>query len=74
MVVPIDPKNWTYDFGGWGRGNGEPEYFTDRPEYAQVENGVLIIEAKQKKYEDSYHTFARLKTQGLLMNSTCMRA
>ncbi len=61
----IDPANWTYDLGAGGWGNGEAEYYTARPENARVENGLLIIEARQEKYEDSYYTSARLKTQGL---------
>lgn len=61
----IDPANWTYDIGGWGWGNGEGQYYTSRPENARLENGMLVIEARQEKYEDSYYTSARLKTQGL---------
>jgi len=61
----IDRSNWTYDIGGWGWGNGEAQYYTDRPENARVENGLLVIEARQEKYEDSYYTSARLITQGL---------
>jgi beta-glucanase (GH16 family) len=61
----IDPSNWTYDIGGWGWGNGEAQYYTDRPENARVENGLLVIEARQEKYEGSYYTSARLITQGL---------
>lgn len=61
----IDPGNWTYDLGGGGWGNGEAQYYTSRPENARLENGMLVIEARQEKYEDSYYTSARLKTQGL---------
>lgn len=61
----IDPANWTYDTGGWGWGNGEGQYYTERPENARTENGLLVIEARQEKYENSYYTSARLKTQGL---------
>jgi beta-glucanase (GH16 family) len=61
----INRSNWTYDLGGWGWGNGEAQYYTDRPENARVENGLLVIEARQEKYEGSYYTSARLLTQGL---------
>ena len=61
----VDKANWTYDLGGGGWGNGEAEFYTDRPENARLENGLLIIEARQEKYEGSYYTSARLKTQGL---------
>ena len=61
----IDPANWTFDIGGGGWGNGEAENYTSRPENVRLENGMLVIEARQEKYEDSYYTSARLKTQGL---------
>lgn len=61
----INRSNWTYDLGGWGWGNGEAQYYTDRLENARVENGLLVIEARQEKYENSYYTSARLLTQGL---------
>lgn len=61
----IDPANWTFDIGGWGWGNGEAQYYTDRPENARVEDGMLVIEGRQEPYEGSYYTSARLKTQGL---------
>lgn len=60
----INPENWTYDIGGWGWGNGEAQYYTDRPENARVQNGLLVIEAKQEQFESSYYTSARLLTQG----------
>ncbi len=61
----IDPANWTYDLGGWGWGNGEAQYYTDRPENARVENGLLVIEGDFERYEESYYTSARLLSQGL---------
>lgn|GEM_PF-642042 len=61
----IDPSNWTFDIGGWGWGNGEAQYYTSRPENARVENGLLVIEARQEKFENSYYTSARLISQGL---------
>lgn len=61
----IDSKNWNFNEGGGGWGNGEAQYYTARAENARIENGLLIIEARQEKYEDSYYTSARLKTQGL---------
>jgi beta-glucanase (GH16 family) len=61
----IDPAKWAYDIGGWGWGNGEGQYYTDRPENARIEQGLLVIEARQERYEEKYYTSARLKTQGL---------
>ena len=28
----INSANWRYDIGGWGWGNGELQYYTNRPE------------------------------------------
>ncbi len=61
----IDLANWTYYIGGWGWGNGEQQYYTDRPENARTQNGLLVIELRQERFEDSYYTSARLKSQGL---------
>jgi beta-glucanase (GH16 family) len=61
----IDPSSWTFDLGGGGWGNGEAERYTNRSENARIENGNLVIEARQEKYLGSYYTSARLKTQGL---------
>ena len=61
----VDRANWTYDIGGWGWGNGEVQYYTDRPENARTQNGLLVIELREEPYEGSYYTSARLKSQGL---------
>ena len=61
----VDPANWTYDIGGWGWGNGEAQYYTDRPENARTEDGLLVIELREEEYDGSFYTSARLKTQGL---------
>ena len=61
----INLDNWTYDMGGFGWGNGEAQYYTNEPENSRVENGLLVIEARFERYENSYYTSARLKTQGL---------
>lgn len=61
----IDEANWTYDLGAGGWGNGESQHYTNRPENARPEDGMLVIEARQEKYMGSYYTSARLKSQGL---------
>ena len=61
-----DPAKWGYDLGdgcpdvcGWG--NNELEYYTaDRLENARIENGKLIIEARQEKMGSRDYTSARL--------------
>ncbi len=61
----INPRNWVFDRGGTGWGNVEMEYYTDRPENARVENGMLVIEARQEQYEGLNYTSARINSRGL---------
>lgn len=58
-----DPAKWGYDIGGWGWGNAERQYYTDRAENARIEGGQLIIEAREESFGDSNYTSARLLTQ-----------
>jgi len=61
----IDLDNWSFDIGtgnnGWG--NNELQYYTDRPENIRIEDGILIIEAREERYESSNYTSARIKTE-----------
>ncbi|MFN1834433.1 family 16 glycosylhydrolase [Balneola sp. MJW-20] len=68
----LDPENWTYDIGtgqeifgrpGWG--NNEQQYYTDRPENVKVEDGNLLITAREESFEGSSYTSARILTKGL---------
>jgi beta-glucanase (GH16 family) len=61
----VDRSNWTYDIGGWGWGNGEAQYYTDLPENARTQNGLLVIELREERIENNSYTSARLLTQGL---------
>lgn len=58
---------WNYDIGngvnGWG--NNELEYYTDRTENVKVENGYLLITAKEEQFNGSSYTSAKLTTNGL---------
>jgi beta-glucanase (GH16 family) len=65
-----DRSKWTYDLGGGGWGNQELESYTNLAENAHIENGNLVITAREESYESDDHiareyTSARLKTQGL---------
>jgi beta-glucanase (GH16 family) len=65
-----DPSKWTYDIGGSGWGNHELEYYTNRAENARIEDGKLVITARQEAYTGTdgakfNYTSARLKTEGL---------
>jgi beta-glucanase (GH16 family) len=61
----INSENWTFNTGGSGWGNKEWQYYTDRPENARVEDGRLVIEARQEIYLGSKYTSARIITQYL---------
>lgn len=57
---------WNFDIGtgvnGWG--NNELQYYTDRPENIQVQNGFLIITAREESYRGSNYTSAKILTKG----------
>ena len=65
-----DSLIWGADIGngdaegipGWG--NGERQYYTDRPENMVVENGVLKITALKESFQGSDYTSARILTKG----------
>ena len=59
-----DTNKWANDLGAGGWGNSELEYYTARTNNARIENGQLVIEARQENYLGSSHTSARLKTLG----------
>lgn len=59
-----DPNTWNYDLGtgdnGWG--NGESQFYTDRPENVIVEDGFLKITAKTENFNGSPYTSSRIQT------------
>lgn len=67
----IDMAKWSFDtadgcqFGpdlcGWG--NEELQYYTSRPENAKVEDGKLIITAREESFEGRNYTSARMVTK-----------
>lgn len=58
---PPDPRNWNYDLGGGGWGNGEAETYTNSTQNAfQDGNGNLIIRAIRDSAGN--YTSARLQT------------
>ena len=60
-----DPQKWNFDVGGTGWGNRELQYYTEwRKENARVENGMLIIEARQEDWGVHEYTSARLISKG----------
>lgn len=61
-----NPEIWNYNIGtgqnGWG--NNELQYYTDRSENVSVENGFLLITAREESFNNSPFTSARLLTRG----------
>ena len=60
----IDSGKWNFVEGGWGFGNEESQYYTARKENARIENGMLVLEARQEEYEGMAYTSAKLTTKG----------
>ena len=60
---PVDPRNWSFQTGAGGWGNGELEYYTDRTQNATLQDGSLVIRAMREDYGGSQYTSARLSSQ-----------
>ena len=64
-----NPNVWANDIGrgpnGDGWGNQELQYYTDRSENATIQNGVLLITAREESFEGAQYTSARLLTKDL---------
>ncbi len=62
----INSSFWSFETGtgtyGWG--NNELQYYTNRLENAKIENGMLVITARQESNGGRNYTSARIKTQG----------
>jgi beta-glucanase (GH16 family) len=61
----LNKVNWIIETGGGGWGNSEWQFYTDRPENLRLEDGLLIIEAREEDYLGNDYTSARIKTQSL---------
>ena len=46
----IDQSKWSFEQNCWGGGNDEQQCYTDRPENAYVDNGVLNIVARKETF------------------------
>jgi len=60
----LNQNDWSYEIGAGGWGNNELQYYTDRADNSRVQDGNLIIEAKQESFSGSNYTSARLITSG----------
>ena len=60
----LNSTYWNYDIGtgdnGWG--NNEEQYY--RSENASLQEGLLVIEAKEQAFGSRSYTSSRIKTQG----------
>ena len=55
---------WYYETGGDGWGNQEKQYYTrEDPDNARVEDGHLIIEARNESFQGNAYTSARLNSE-----------
>ena len=62
-------SNWTQEIGNgnWGWGNNELQYY--REQNTSLENGYLIITAKQENFGGKNYTSSRIKTQGNIFHT-----
>lgn len=58
----INTAHWTYDLGGGGWGNQELQTYTSSSENSYIQDGKLVIMAKE---DGGQYTSARLKSVGL---------
>ncbi|GGF27528.1 hypothetical protein GCM10010954_28260 [Halobacillus andaensis] len=76
----IDQSKWSHDTGNWlvdengegispGWGNNELQYYTDSSENSYIDDGKLVIEAKEEEVSDPFgsydYTSAKLTSKGL---------
>ncbi|MFM8470250.1 MAG: family 16 glycosylhydrolase [Limisphaerales bacterium] len=63
----LDYTKWAAEENAHGGGNGEMQFFVERPENVRVENGNLVIEARKERWEAlgqvREYTSARLRTK-----------
>lgn len=46
----LDFTKWAVEENGHGGGNGELQYYVDRPQNVRVENGQLVLEARREPF------------------------
>ena len=57
----IDMSSWTHEFGDHGWGNQELQFYSDDPKNSYIQNGNLVIEARN---DGGQFTSARMITKG----------
>ena len=59
----LNRNYWSQEVNGDGGGNGELQYYTDRPENMWLSGGLLNIKAIREAYQGKSWTSARLRTK-----------
>jgi len=59
----VDLTKWNIEVSNSGGGNGELQYYTDRPENISVADGLLTITALKENYLGSAYTSARINSK-----------
>jgi beta-glucanase (GH16 family) len=54
-----------FDYGLWGWGNGEFQYYTARTQNVYVQDGKLYLVARRENYDNRKYTSARIRSAGL---------
>lgn len=60
----LNSADWNYETGGHGWGNNELQNYRNDPSNIRVENGRLIITARNESFGGNAYTSARVTTQG----------
>ncbi len=60
----LDLNTWNIEVNGYGGGNQEAQYYTDRNENLRVEDGNLVIQLRKEPYNGKEYTSGRIQTRG----------
>jgi len=58
----LNRKYWNVEVNGDGGGNGELQYYSDRPQNVKVENGNLVLTAVRENYRGKSFTSGRINS------------
>ena len=60
----LDLSVWNIEVNDFGGYNNELQYYSDRPENIRLEEGQLVITARQEVYQKRNYTSARINSHG----------
>lgn len=58
----LNRKHWNVEVNGDGGGNGELQYYADRPQNVSVKNGNLVLTARRESYRGKSFTSGRVNS------------